>query len=159
MTERSWSPHGRPFVWLAKSALRTIDEKASEPTSATLVYLSLCRIACDERSGTFSKPLAYVARLANLGRRTVERRIEDLERLKLLNVTRHKQRAAHTYALPSVTPPVRNDASPVRDVTPPVQRLHGALLREGNKRSTKKGETVPPEAAKRIFKEMREAAL
>ncbi len=94
-----WSPQGTPFVWLPKEGLRKVEQTADDAPSAMLVYLALCRIACDEGAGTFSKPIAYVSKLAGVGRRTVERRLPDLERASLVKIQRAALRTSHTYTL------------------------------------------------------------
>ena len=100
-----WSPQGTPFVWLPKEGLRKVEQTADDAPSAMLVYLALCRIACDEGAGTFSKPIAYVSKLAGVGRRTVERRLPDLERASLVKIQRAALRTSHTYTLESFKQP------------------------------------------------------
>ena len=109
------APNGTPFCWIPKAGLAQIDKhlELSQAATAKLVYLALCRVACDDRTATFSKPIAYLATLASLDRRTVERRLPDLEHLKLVTIARGKLRVAHTFTLATYS---RNDTSLSRNV-------------------------------------------
>jgi hypothetical protein len=97
-----WNPRGIPFCWLPKLALEKIEQNLdpAQAGSAKLVYLALARVANAERSGTFTKPIEYISVLASVERRTVERRLPDLERLRLVKVERSKKvRTSHVYRL------------------------------------------------------------
>ena len=87
-----WSPNGSAFFWMPKEGIRRIEEnlELGDAASAKLVYLALCRIACNERSAAFTKPINYIATLSSLHRRTVERRLPSLEKLGLLTIARRK---------------------------------------------------------------------
>jgi DNA-binding transcriptional regulator YhcF (GntR family) len=107
----TWAPDGVPFCWMPKEALRRIEQKLdpSKAAGAKLLYLALTRIASDVESANFQKPISYVAALASVNRRTVERRLPDLERLGLVTVKRGALRVSHEY---SVTTLSRNVATP-----------------------------------------------
>lgn len=110
-----WNPRGIPFCWLPKLALEKIEQNLdpAQAGSAKLVYLALARVANAERSGTFTKPISYIAVLASVERRTVERRLPDLERLRLVKVERSKKvRTSHVYRLATLS---RNNATPSRN--------------------------------------------
>lgn len=126
MSAESWSPDGAPFVWLPKEALRKIQEGLEESTaaSALLVYLALCRIACNE-GASFEKPISYIATIAASSRRTVERRLDDLQRLKLLTVTRQKIEGTNANGLSRYTL-----TSPSRKVTTSSRNPHTSQSRK-----------------------------
>lgn len=88
----AWTPNGTAFCWLPKEALQRIEEslELGEAASAKLVYLALCRIASNENSNVFTKPINYIATLSSVHRRTVERRLPDLERIRLVTIARRK---------------------------------------------------------------------
>jgi hypothetical protein len=91
----------RPFVPVPEPALRQIEEQlGSEALSAKAVLVALWRIARREDSASFKRGLSYVATLASVTRRTVERRLPDLERLGLVTVHRGALRCEHTFELP-----------------------------------------------------------
>lgn len=101
-----WRPDGVPFFWVAKEAFDKIDQnlERGQAASAKLTYIALARVACTENSGAFSKPIGYLATLASLERRTVEKRLVDLERLELVRIHRSqiegtKARNIHHYTL------------------------------------------------------------
>lgn len=77
---------------MPKEGIRRIEEnlELGDAASAKLVYLALCRIACNEGSAVFTKPINYIATLSSLHRRTVERRLPSLEGLGLLTIARRK---------------------------------------------------------------------
>lgn len=100
---RPWSPDGVPFSWMPKPAARRIEQEIEQPATALLVYLALTRIASDEGSATFTKPIQYIAKLACLNRRTVERRLGDLERIEVVRVDRGVMGTAHQYTLATLS--------------------------------------------------------
>lgn len=81
-----------PWMWQHKDAFWRINQglERGSAASAKLVYVALTWIASDEQSETFSKPINYIADLASLGRRTVEKRLADLERLGFVLIERKK---------------------------------------------------------------------
>src|SRR5262245_34180766 len=101
----TWSPNGEPFFWVPKSAFERIDQglELGPAATAKLVYVALCIVANREGAATFTKPINYLATLASLERRTVERRLVDLEQLKLVDVQRGKLRQAHQYTLTTLS--------------------------------------------------------
>jgi len=152
-----WSPCGAPFVWLSKESLRRIEEGVEDSASAILVYLALCRIACNENSAAFSKPIAYISQLASVSRRTVERRLEDLERLKLVLVDRRKIEGTKAndlsrYTLTSLS---RKVASQCRNLTSRNGQLRGAVNRELESKRRKQ----PLETASRIALEKKKRII
>lgn len=106
----AWHPNGIAFCWLPKEALRRIEQGAEleEAATAKLVYLALSRVASDEETSSITKPINYLATLASVNRRTVERRLPLLERLGLVTVERSKLHASHRYTLATLS---RNDAT------------------------------------------------
>ena len=89
---RAWNPDGTIFDWLPREAMQRIEKELELGAAGTakLVYLALCRIANKEESAVFTKPINYIATLASVGRKTVERRLPDLERLNLVSIDRRK---------------------------------------------------------------------
>ncbi len=106
----AWRPNCIPFCWQPKEAFRRIEQEAEldEAASAKLVYIALSRVASDEETRTFTKPISYLATLASVNRRTVERRLPLLERLNLVTVERSRLHASHRYTLATLS---RNDAT------------------------------------------------
>jgi len=80
------------FCWQSKEVLFRIgrDLEPGSATSAKMVYVALSWIASNEGSETFKTPIGYIAHLASLDRRTVMRRLPDLERLGLVSIERRK---------------------------------------------------------------------
>jgi DNA-binding transcriptional regulator YhcF (GntR family) len=111
----AWQPNGIPFCWQPKEAFRRIEQEAEldEAASAKLVYIALSRVASDEETPTFTKPINYLATLASVNRRTVERRLPLLERLGLVTVERSKLRASHRYTLATLSRNVATRRDPV----------------------------------------------
>lgn len=106
----AWTPNGTAFCWLPKEAIQRIEEslELGEAASAKLVYLALCRIASNEGSAEFTKPINYIATLSSVHRRTVERRLPDLEKMRLVSITRRKiegtmARDSSTYTLATLS--------------------------------------------------------
>ena len=65
----------RPWCWCEKDALEMITETFSESNqsaSARSVYVSLCQIASDEGSNTFTVNKALIAHKAGVSVKTVE---------------------------------------------------------------------------------------
>lgn len=105
----SFTPDKQPFVWLPKDALSAIEHglEMKYAGSAKLVLLACYRVANSEASATFTKPISYIATLASLERRTVERRLPDLVRLGLIKIeSQHlpgsKGRDLNRYTLPTL---------------------------------------------------------
>lgn len=88
----AWTTDGTTFDWIPREAIQRIEQslELGQAASAKLVYLALCRIANKEGSAVFSKPINYIATLASLNRRTVERRLPDLKNLKLVSIEPRK---------------------------------------------------------------------
>ena len=114
-----WTPNGTPFCWLPKEAVQRIEEslELGAAASAKLVYLALCRIASNEGSAVFTKPINYIATLASVHRRTVERRLPDLERVHLVSIARRKvegtkENDSSTYTLATLSRKVATVRSP-----------------------------------------------
>src|SRR2546423_12361594 len=116
----AWKPQGVPFFWGPKAAMKKIEEalELNEAASAKLVYVALCRIASNEATSTFVKPIQYIAMLASVSRSTVERRLRDLERLKLVRVERFALKQPNHYTL---LLPARSDTSHRRNVASPAE--------------------------------------
>ena len=105
-----WTPNGIPFFWVPKEAFRVIDDGLERGVAATakLLYVALCAIANQADSGTFARPITKIASVASLERRTVERRLLDLEKLGLLHITRRKIEGTNAcglseYSLPTLS--------------------------------------------------------
>lgn len=105
-----WTPNGVPFFWVPKEAFRVIDDGLERGVAATakLLYVALCAIANQSDSPTFARPITKLASVASLERRTVERRLIDLENLGLLVVTRRKIEGTRAndlseYSLPTLS--------------------------------------------------------
>jgi DNA-binding HxlR family transcriptional regulator len=100
----NWRPQG-PFFWVPKDAFEKIEENLERgpAASAKLVYVALCIVANRENTPTFSKPINYLVEIASLERRTIERRLPDLERLGLIQVQRAKLHAPHTYTITTLS--------------------------------------------------------
>lgn len=155
------SPNGVPFCWQPKEALERIEQglELEQAGSAKLVYLALSRIGCNEDTPIFTKPINYVAILASVNRRTVERRLPDLERLGLVTVERGKLRTAHRYSLTTLS---RNDTTPSRNVATRSGSHRVALNREvENKRRkpTTNANSTPLTTAERIGLEKNRSLL
>ena len=154
-----WESNGAPIAWMPKDGLRKIEQTAEDAPSAMLVYLALARIASDERSDTFSKPIAYVAKLAGgIGRRTVERRLPDLERAGVVKIQRHALKINHTYTLENFSPAhapqsrndapqSRNDASQSRNDASPNQKSKSHLVEKYRSTEGKAPRSVPERIA------------
>ena len=76
------------WLWASKHALAHIRQYCDDPASATAVYIALCEIASDERDETFDASHSYIAGKCHLSRRTVIRRLEELENISLVRVKR-----------------------------------------------------------------------
>ena len=107
----------RPWLWVEKKALAMITDTFSESKpkqagNARSVYVSLCQIASDERSDTFTVNKALIAYKAGVSVKTVERLLPDLEALGLVTIRPNKAagmfKTANTYTL---LPMRRGDAS------------------------------------------------
>ena len=83
-----WRPNGVPYFWVPKEAFDRINQKLERgaAASAKLVYVALNMIANHRGVGTFEVPINYIATIASLERRTVERRLTDLKHLDLVTV-------------------------------------------------------------------------
>lgn len=90
-----------PFCWQPKAALARIEQslELGKAATAKAVYVALTRIASDRECATFQVPITHVAAFASLNRRTVERRLPDLERLGLVTIQRSIRRTEHVYIL------------------------------------------------------------
>jgi hypothetical protein len=159
-----WTPDGTPFCWQPKEAFERIEQglERGASASAKLVYLALTRIASNERSRSFSKPIAYIATLASLGRRTVERRLPDLERLGLVEIQRlaiagTKARDLSRYTLPTLC---RKVASQSRKVATARSAITVAVNKEDKKaRKSANRLTGPHTTAARIALENKHKIL
>ena len=141
---QTWSPNGVPFCWQPKEALRRIEQgvETEVAASATMLYVTLTRIASDEESGSFVFPIGYIARLGCLSRSTIERRLEDLEKLELVAIEKRidpvtKERLPSRYTLTSLS---RKVASPRGHLTSATTPRRDVILEEQKKLSLKDGE-------------------
>ena len=96
-TERS--PKDGAWCWANKSALEKIRTQCEDPRSTLAVYFALCEIASDEQSGYFTASMNRIASKCCLSRRTVFDRLNDLERLYLIRITRSA--TSENYRIPS----------------------------------------------------------
>jgi hypothetical protein len=127
----TWRPGGTPFCWQPKAALERIEQglEREQAASAKLVYLALTRIANNEGSDTFMKPITYIAALASVSAKTVERRLPDLEKLGLIIVDRcEKFRTQHCYHVATLSRNVKTHSPDVQTQSPNVQTASGVVL-------------------------------
>jgi hypothetical protein len=100
--ERSMSDG--PYMWANKSALHRVLNNSGGETSNTIclhVYLALCWIASDQQSDTFTVKSSYIAQRAGYRYRSTFDALKDLERLKLIHISRTKKsmKAPSTYTV------------------------------------------------------------
>jgi hypothetical protein len=88
-----------PWCWANKSALEKIRTRCEDPRSTLAVYLALCEIASDEQSNNFMASMDRIAAKACLSRRTVFDRLNDLERIGLVEIFRSK--TSQNFRIPS----------------------------------------------------------
>ncbi len=89
------------FFWAPKFAMAKIEEtlELNDAGTAKLVYIALCRIANNEDTGSFTKPIQYLATIASVSRSTVKRRLADLEEMGLIRIERFPLRQASRYTV------------------------------------------------------------
>lgn len=96
------NPRTEPFCWQAKAARRLIRTSldATNDTASTLgVYDALTEIASDNSSEEFLTTLAWIGNMSGYSKRTVQKRLADLEQLKLVEIKTPSLRAPSTYRL------------------------------------------------------------
>jgi len=156
----AWKPEGAPFCWLPKLALERIEQtlEREEAASAKLVYLALARIASIESSAEFTKPIAYIATLASVSHKTVERRLPALEELRLVTVTRNaKMRTQHRYCVATLSPNVGTQSPNVPTAsapkTPPLAVPLSLELKKGGRNALGTAERIGLEKKIGVLKE------
>jgi hypothetical protein len=138
--KQPFSPDGRRFIWIPTDALDAVREKTSEPLTATAVLLALYRIGNRERSATFTKPMGYVATLANVGRTTAYRRLVELKAAGLVEIEAAMIDGTNSHAPSRYTLPSLKVVSPINKIVSPTTNL---VSRNGQNR-----ETLPKEYKK-----------
>lgn len=125
----SWRPDGVPFFWIPKEGFDRIEQglERGSAASAKLVFVALCLLANRMGVATFSKPINYLATLASQGRRTVERRLTDLQRLGLVTMEREGRGEAYNFTLATLS---RHPATLSRQVTTGTEPQAVALPKE-----------------------------
>ena len=88
-----------PWFWTNKSAVEKIRHRCEDPRSTLGVYLALCEIASDEQTNEFLASMDRIAAKACLSRRTVFDRLNDLERIGLVEIFRSK--TSQNFRVPS----------------------------------------------------------
>jgi len=88
-----------PWGWFNKHALEKIRNSCEDVKSCLGVYLSLCEIASDEQSENFMVSMHRISMKCGLSRRTVFDRLNDLERIGLVEIAR--SRTSENYRIPS----------------------------------------------------------
>jgi len=86
-------------MWATKSALEKIRTRCEDPRSTLGVYLALCEIGSDEQSNDFMASMNRIAAKACLSRRTVFDRLNDLERIGLINI--YRSQTSENFRIPS----------------------------------------------------------
>lgn len=158
----AWKPDGAAFCWQPKEAFRRIEEGTEQPGSAISVYVALTRIASNEEGQTFTKPIAYIAKLACVERRTVERRLPELEQLGLVSVERRqipgtKANDAHRYTLTTLSR--KEVATPSRKLATGNPDLKSQLEKKRIKEDLKADPASPALRASLDFNAMRKGIL
>jgi hypothetical protein len=83
-----------PYMWANKSALhRILNNPGGETSNAICLhdYLALCWIASDQQSDTFTVKSSYVAQRAGYRYRSTFDALKDLEKLKLIHISRTRK--------------------------------------------------------------------
>lgn len=88
-----------PFCWQDKRTLRKIREQCPRYVSALAVYHALTEVASDKQSDEFTTTHDWLAQLCGYGRRTVLRRLPDLERIGVVQISTPAMKAPCTYRL------------------------------------------------------------
>jgi hypothetical protein len=88
-----------PFAWADKRVLRKIREGVEDYGSALAVYHALTVVASDNQSEEFQTTQAWLGTLAGLSPRTVQSRVKELARLKVVEISTPALRAPSTYRL------------------------------------------------------------
>jgi hypothetical protein len=145
-----FAPNGQPFVWLPVEALEKIRESCEHPGSGILVLIALYRIGCRERSSTFSKPLNYIATLSCVERRTVIRRLAELEKCGLVTIKRTQGELCE-YCLPSLKTSVTK--SPPSDTVSPGSDIISASACHPSYRKIYTKKTTSPKSAEQILRD------
>lgn len=124
---QGWLPRGIRFLRVPKEALDRISDNsgADEAPGLIAVYLGLVRIADHLDSSTFEKPLGYVAKLAMVHKRTVQRHLPRLEALGLVTVERQqipdtKARDVHKFTLTTFCHDLTTDSHDLVTGIPPL---------------------------------------
>lgn len=83
-----------PFAWQNKEALRLIREKCSEESALTHYYALYClmsEFSSDNGGGNFKKPITDFMKGLGLGRRSVEKALNQLKALGLVGVEKNQR--------------------------------------------------------------------
>ena len=87
------------WAWMNKAALEKIRTRCEDAKSSLGVYLALCEIASDHKSQSFMVSMDKIASKCCLSRRTVLDRLNDLEFIGLVEITRSK--TSENFRIPS----------------------------------------------------------
>lgn len=119
MNPRGTPTNEKPFCWMAKRALESIQNSpaVSGYSAALAVYAALAWIASDSGSAKFKAEIPAIARKSGCCYRTVQNVIKELEAANVVHVDRPKIRAAATFTLLSL----------VRQPLPNVRQTNGGF--------------------------------
>jgi CRP-like cAMP-binding protein len=87
------------WAWVNKSALEKIRNQIEDAQSALAVYYALAEIASDEQSGDFRASMDRIAAKCCFSRRTVAKRLNDLEFNGLVEIQRSE--TTENFKMPS----------------------------------------------------------
>jgi predicted transcriptional regulator len=88
-----------PWAWFNKAAIEKIRTRCEDPKSSLAVYFALVEIASDEQSDDFTVSMQKIASKCCLSRRTVFDRLNDLERIGLIDV--YHSKTSEQFRIPS----------------------------------------------------------
>jgi hypothetical protein len=87
------------FCWQDKATLRRIRESCENYHSALGVYMALTVVASDKEADTFETTHEWLGQLSGYDRRTVIRRLRDLQQIGVVKVSTPRLKAPSTYQL------------------------------------------------------------
>jgi hypothetical protein len=88
-----------PFCWQEKAVLRQIRQECPKYGPTLAIYHALTEVASDKQSDTFQTTHEWISNLAGFSTRTVIRRLPELVRLGLIQITASALKAPATYRL------------------------------------------------------------
>jgi len=139
-------PVNEAFTPVAKAAMDAIRDslEPEEAGSAMLTYLAVARLANDKGAESIEVPIGLIAHNACLNRRTVERRLVDLERLGAIRVERQRipGTKANGFSRYTLTTLSRDLATPSHHLTTQTGLHRVAVLKEQEEHQRES--VVPP---------------